>query len=78
MPSPFRKPLPREERVADAVRTMELRGGADVVEDAHLREEADVLKSARDAADGEVVRLQAGGGFARKAQVARRSADRRR
>ena len=46
---------PTPERVADAVRAMQLQRGADVVENSSCSEKADVLKCARDAALGEFV-----------------------
>ena len=46
------------EGIADAVRTVQLHGGAHVVEHAHAREQPDVLKGAGDAQRGEPMRLE--------------------
>ena len=55
--SPSRKRPSAPERIADAVRAMQLHGGAHVVEDAHAGEQPDVLERAGDAEPGELMRL---------------------
>ena len=69
------KARPAPERIANAMRTMHLNGGAHVVEHAQAGEQPDVLKSPGDAELGELMRFEIRGSVVREKKSRPRSAD---